>query len=215
MIRLIQGNQRSAHARAIEEMHILRRIVFFERLGWDVKVKDGLEIDVFDQADPLYLLSIDPVTNAVRGTLRLLPTTGPNMLRDVFGCLLPDGEIVESAAIWESSRFAVHPTYVEERSSNRLNRTTGELFAGLVEVGLLAGLTQIVSVYDARMRRVLKQAGYPAEVIGVPQRIGSVMTYAGLGEVSEAALARIREAAGIEGSVLETASIEASVAHAA
>lgn len=196
-------------------MHVLRRIVFSDRLGWDVIVKDGLEVDVFDEADPLYLLSIDPVKNVVRGTLRLLPTTGPNMLRDVFGCLLPDGETIESAAIWESSRFAVHPFYAEERSNNRLNRTTGELFAGLVEVGMLAGLSQIVSVYDARMRRVLKQAGYPAEVIGTPQRIGSVMTYAGLGEVSEEALEKIREAAGIEGSVLESELSEAAFAHAA
>lgn len=215
MIRLIQGNQRSSYVAEINEMHVLRRLVFAERLGWDVSVKEGWEIDSFDDADPLYLLSIDPKKNLVRGSLRLLPTTGPNMLRDVFNCLLPEGQTIESATIWESTRFAVHPDYLEERSTNGLNRTTGELLAGIVEVGLLAGLTQVLSVYDARMSRILKRAGYPAEVIGTPQRIGSVMTYAGLFEVSEAALARIQQAAGIDGSVLETQLADVALASAA
>ena len=99
MIRLIQGNQRSSYVAEINEMHVLRRLVFAERLGWDVSVKEGWEIDSFDDADPLYLLSIDPKKNLVRGSLRLLPTTGPNMLRDVFNCLLPEGQTIESATI--------------------------------------------------------------------------------------------------------------------
>ncbi len=215
MIRLIQGNQTSDYAAEINEMHILRRLVFAERLGWDVNVKEGWEIDSFDDADPLYLLSIDPKKNRVRGSLRLLPTTGPNMLRDVFSCLLPEGQTIESATIWESTRFSVHPDYLEERSANGLNLATGELLAGIVEVGLLAGLTQVLSVYDARMARILKRAGCPADVIGTPRRIGAVMTYAGLFEISEAALARIQQAAGITGPVLETKLVDLALASAA
>ena len=52
-------------------------------------------------------------------------------------------------------------------------------------------------------------------MIGTPQRIGSVMTYAGLFEVSEAALARIQQAAGIDGSVLETQLADVALASAA
>ncbi len=215
MIRLIQGSERAAHASEIHQMHVLRRIVFSERLGWSVNVKDGWEIDVFDEANPLYLLSIDPENNVVRGSLRILPTIGPNMLRDVFNCLLPEGDIIESATIWESTRFSVHPDYLEERSDNGLNRTTGELLAGLTEVGLMIGLTQVVSVYDARMVRILKRAGAPADVIGTPQRIGSVMTYAGLFEVSKRTLENVRRASGIEGSVLEPKTSLAPTARAA
>jgi N-acyl-L-homoserine lactone synthetase len=215
MIRIVPASKRSLHSREIFEMHELRRIVFADRLEWDVTITDGLEIDSFDEVDPLYVLSLDPHTGSVRGTLRLLPTTGPNMLRDVFHCLLPDGERIESATIWESSRFAVHPDFAGERSNNRLNRITGELFAALVEIGMLAGLQQIVSVYDARMRRVLNQVGYPAETIGTPQRIGKVMTYAGLGEVSEMALRKIQIAAGITGSVLEPESAQLLMPEAA
>ena len=45
----------------------------------------------FDDANPLYLVSVDPDTEEYWGSLRLLPTTGPNMLRDVFPQLL-DGD---------------------------------------------------------------------------------------------------------------------------
>src|SRR4051812_38342699 len=79
MIRLVQGSRRSLFPQEIDEMHRLRAQVFHERLGWDVEVRDGWEIDRFDALDPLYLLSLDD-DGHVRGSLRLLPTTGPNML---------------------------------------------------------------------------------------------------------------------------------------
>ena len=202
MIRLVQSKYKAQYSDEVDQMHRLRASVFSGRLGWDVQVVDGWEIDPFDALDPLYLISLDNLGH-VRGTLRLLPTTGPNMLRNVFHCLLPDGLVIESPRIWESSRFSVDLSLPAERSANRLNRVTGELLAGIVEVGMLAGLTHVVSVYDARMARVLKQAGCPADLVGEPRRIGEVMTYAGLFDTDEAMLGRIRAAAGLEGSVLE------------
>lgn len=202
MIRIVQSKNKEKYSQEMDQMHKLRASVFSDRLGWEVEVIDGWEIDAFDALDPLYLISLDDL-GQVRGTLRLLPTTGPNMLRDVFHCLLPDGLVIESSRIWESSRFSVDLAHPAERSANRLNRVTGELLAGIVEVGMLAGLTHVVSVYDARMARVLKHAGCPADLVGEPQRIGGVMTYAGLFATDEEMLARIRAAAGLEGSVLE------------
>jgi acyl homoserine lactone synthase len=212
MILLVNGSERDQHRVLVNEMYRQRARVFKERLGWDVEVHDGIEIDRFDEENPLYLISIDDVTRRLRGSLRLLPSTGPNMLRDVFSDLLPNGLVVESATIWESSRFSMDPEAAAPLPGKAISYVTGELLAGLVETGLEAGLTEIVSVFDARMVRVLRMAGYPAELIGEPRRIGVCMTYAGLFEVSEAALERIRSACGITGSVLQPHSI---VHHAA
>jgi acyl homoserine lactone synthase len=203
MIKLIQGAERSRYPHLIDAMYRTRADVFGGRHGWDVDVKDGIEVDMFDDVNPLYLIAVSDDEKTFYGSLRLLPTTGPNMLRDVFSCLLPDGEVIESATIWESTRFCVHPSALVERSANRLNKVTGELLAGAIEVGLLAGLTEIVSVFDARMARVLSTGGCPAEIIGTPVRIGRVMTYAGLFDVSDKRLDNIRQASGIVGSVLE------------
>ena len=69
---------------------------------------------------------------------------------------------------------------------------------------MLAGIDFVVSVYDARMARIFKLANCPADVIGVPTRIGRVMTYAGLFEISEEMRAGIAAAGQITGSVLRS-----------
>ncbi len=69
-------------------------------------------------------------------------------------------------------------------------------------MAVAAGLTQIVSVFDARIFRVLKAAGCNPEVIGTPQRIGGVMSYAGLFDTGEVPLKAFRAATGIDRSVL-------------
>lgn len=208
MIRLIQGVDREKFPRDIDAMHRNRADVFANRLGWDVRVADDWEIDTFDFVNPLYLISIDARTGKYCGSTRLLPTTGPNMLRDVFSYLLDPGETIASATIWEASRFAVDPAKEGERSANRLNQTTGELLCGAFEIGIMAGLTHIVAVYDARMARVFERADCRAEIIGTPRQIGKVMAYTGFFEVTEDMLARVRSAAGITESVVETETAE-------
>jgi N-acyl-L-homoserine lactone synthetase len=207
MIRLVAGSHRADFPREIAQMHEIRKRTFHDRLRWQVKTLRSWEIDEFDALNPLYLLSMDDHNN-VRGSLRLLPTTGPNMLADVFPELLGDGMHIESATIWESSRFSVDQEAASERSDNLLNRTTGELLTGIVEVGLLAGLTEVVSVYDAMFARILKRANCAAELIGKPARLGDIMGYAALFEISDRMLGNLRKAAGITESVLEGKSVK-------
>ncbi len=194
MLKLIEGARSSDFQNEMDAMFRNRAEIFSERLGWDVVVKDGHERDGFDDLNPLYLVSVDPVTEQYWGSLRLLPTTGPNMLRDVFPQLLEEGEIVESATIWESSRICA--TAVDgqpKRSRNGVNYVMSELVAGIGEVAQMAGLTQIVSVFDARILRVLKAVGCEPVVIGRPQRIGSAMAYAALFEPDYVRLEALRE----------------------
>jgi acyl homoserine lactone synthase len=184
MLYIVESKNRSKFEHLIDEMYVLRARVFHEKLQWDVNVVNDREIDVFDEADPLYILSVNPQTGKLEGSVRLLATSGPNMLRDVFSVLLPDGLIVESPLIWESSRFCIDPDLAGS-GNTRINKVTTELLCGLVEVGLMAGLTHIVSVFDARMARIFRSSNCPADTIGVPVRIGRVMTYAGLFEISQ------------------------------
>jgi acyl homoserine lactone synthase len=194
MLKLIEGARSSGFENEMDAMFRNRAEIFSERLGWDVVVKNGYERDRFDDLNPLYLVSVDPVTGQYWGSLRLLPTTGPNMLRDVFPQLLEDGEVVESATIWESSRICA--TAVDgqpRRSRNGVNYVMSELIAGIGEVTMIAGLTHIVSVFDARILRVLKAVGCEPVVIGRPQRIGSAMAYAALFEPDFTRLKVLRE----------------------
>lgn len=203
MIKLIEGASASFFPRETRAMFESRAETFAGRLGWEVVVRDGHERDRFDDMNPLYLVSVDPETEAYWGSLRLLPTTGPNMLRDVFPELLDPGETVESATIWESSRICARACPGQpERSPSGVNYVLSELILGIGEVALLAGLTQIVSVFDARIYRVLKAAGCDPCRIGTPREIGRVTCYAGLFDTGERPLERFRQRAGIAHSVL-------------
>jgi N-acyl-L-homoserine lactone synthetase len=204
MLKVIEGTRSSLFPREMDAMFRNRATVFSDRLGWDVTVKDGRERDVFDDENPVYLISVDPCTGEYWGSLRLLPTTGPNMLRDVFPFLLDKDGYVESGTIWESSRIcAISAEGQPERSKTGVNLALGELLAGIGEVAINVGLTQIVSVFDARIYRVLRAAGCNPQIIGKPRRIGSTMSYAGLFDTGEGPLQSIRDALGIKGSVLE------------
>ena len=58
-------------------------------------------------------------------------------------------------------------------------------------------------MFDARIFRVLRAAGCNPQIIGKPCRIGDTMSYAGLFDTGEGPLQSIRNAVGIQGSVLE------------
>ena len=199
MLKLIQSHQYIENAELMNKMFRIRAKVFKERLNWEVEVKDGYERDCFDDLNPLYLLSVDD-NGELLGCLRLLPTTGPNMLRDVFNILIPDGKI-ESPLIWESSRFCINPDIrhnTRDIETAFVNRVTIELLSGIAEVGLAAGLNFVVTVYDARMARLLKRVNCPADVVGGPIKIGKVMTYASLFEVSEQMWRRLAQQIGLQ-----------------
>lgn len=211
MLKLIEGSYASFFPKEIDAMFRNRAETFSDRLGWEVVVKDGRERDAFDDANPLYLVSVDPDTEEYWGSLRLLPTTGPNMLRDVFPQLL-DGGYIESATIWESSRICAAAAPGQPERSKSVNYVLSELILGIGEVAVAAGLTQVVSVFDTRIFRVLKAAGCNPQIIGTPQRIGGVMSYAGLFDTGEGPLRAFRAASGIERSVLAPGAKETAFA---
>lgn len=193
MIKLIPAHEAKNHPKLIDEMFSLRARQFDQRLRWKVKVNEyGHEVDEFDDLDPLYVVSLGP-DGSVIGTFRLLQTTGPHMLLDVFPELLPDGQFIRSPLVWESTRFCVDTERVKQLSSRGINSVTGELLSTLLEVGLYAGLTHIVTVIDVRMERVLLRAKCPVERMGPPVKIGKVNTIAILMECSEKTVARVHE----------------------
>ena len=105
-----------------------------------------------------------------------------------------------SDTIWESSRFGVDLCSREEKTGRSIARATYELFAGMIEFGLMRQLTDIVTVTDARMERILCRARWPLRRLGSPRAIGKTIAVAGYLEVSQERLARVREAGGLAGS---------------
>ena len=200
MITLIPASDQDQFAREIDSMHRLRAKIFHDRMKWPVIVSDGGERDHFDTLNPLYV--VGSTDGQVYACARLLPTTGPNMLRDVFPDLLPSGG-VSGPTIWESSRFCVDFEGDCERSDLLVSQRTAELLSGIVEAGLLIGLEYVVTVVDVAVERVLRRAGCPCERLGPPRRIGRSLAIAGMFAMGNDLLASIRKAGDIQGEIID------------
>jgi len=201
MMQLITADHFGNFIDEIAEMHRLRYRVFKERLDWDVQFSGDMEIDEFDALGPAYLIQ-RAHDNRVQGCVRLLPSTGPTMLRNTFPVLLDGAAAPSGPSIWESSRFALDVSPSAPKAAHGLASATYELFAGMIEFGLSRQLTEIVTVTDARMERILRRAGWSLRRIGKPRALGSTLAVAGYLEVSIESLARVRAAGGLHGPVL-------------
>lgn len=215
MIRIIEGMAYSQHASALDQMFRLRKRVFHDRLRWEVNVSGEYEIDSYDFLRPLYVLAMDDSGQNVLGSLRLLPTTGPNMLNDTFNALLPEGKPYRSPTVWESSRYCVDTEAAEKWCAMGVHRASAELLLALYEIGLLAGLDHVVSVIDLRMERIFRRLSSLSERIGGPVKFGEVSTIAGLWETTPESLALVRAASGISSSVLEQGTVTTQLQFAA
>ena len=203
MIQAIQGDDRGRWPSLIDGMFRGRAAVFRDKLKWDVQVKDGWEVDRYDSLNPLYLISVDPEGRA-RGSLRLMPTTGPTLLSEVFAHDFDEPVDIRSATIWEGTRFCVHPDRNGSvLTSTGINLATAELFMAMCEVGLAAGLTQIIGVYDPRMVRIYRRIGWSPEQLATSTRYETSTIYVGLWDISEAALATMRARSGISENVVQ------------
>lgn len=205
MIRVFNTVDRRRNAAEMDGMFRLRKKVFHDLLKWDVHVRDDWEIDHYDDANPLYVLSYCDSTHRLRGALRLLPTLGPNMLDDTFPMLLGKNPEIRSASVWESSRFCIDPEISQDRASNQVTVAAAELMCGVGKLGLASNLTHIVTVTDVFLERMFRRMGCPGERIGEPHRIGSVHAVAIAWEISHDLLDAMKEAATIDGSVFDQA----------
>jgi acyl homoserine lactone synthase len=201
MMQLITSDRYGEFAEDLAEMYRLRYRVFKQRLDWDVEVSGDMEIDAFDALHPAYLLQ-RAGDGRVQGCVRLLPTTGPTMLRETFAPLLAGQPAPSDPAVWESSRFALDVTREMPDAAGGIARATYELFAGMIEFGLFRGLTDIVTVTDLRMERILRRAAWPLRRFGEPRTLGGTRSVAGYLEVSPESLARVRQGGGLRGPVL-------------
>ncbi len=192
MLIVAHAEERQQHSKVFDQMYRLRAHQFAQRRGWRVVVRDGLEKDQFDDLNPLYICVVHR-DGRVLASLRLLPTTGPHMLSEIFPEVAGDVGIIRHPLIWESSRFCVDTKASREYGADGVNIVTRELLAGLFETAQGAGMHYIVSVYDIFVERILRRAGCKFERLGSVIEYDDLKTVGGLFEVSTDVISAIRQ----------------------
>ena len=202
MLIAIDAINRDRFGAVLDEMFRLRARVFADRLGWDVTIQDGMEIDKFDAPDPAYLVGLDEEGHVV-SCARLLQTTGPHMLADVFSSILDGEPPLRSSRIWESTRFCVDTARLKATGGmSGISRATCEILIGINDYGMMSGISDVVTVIDPVMDRVLKRSACaPYGYVGSKKPMGKVAALAALLDCTDERSQAVRTFSGIEGSV--------------
>jgi len=190
-------------SRKLEAMFRLRHEVFKERLDWDVGSSAGRERDMFDDLDPVYIVCEDE--GEVLGSWRLLPTTKPYMLKDVFPELLYGETAPEAPDVWEISRFAVSKRVTGNESLGTIKKVTNLLLEQLFQFAAQRDISRIVAVADVRFERILKRAGLLTFRYGPPLQIGVTRAVSGYADVTDLNMRRLQ--LGLDRPILDTAGV--------
>ena len=172
---IARAGENGLGAPLLDSMYRLRSDVFHRRLGWEVRVDNGREHDWFDLIGPHYLVAHDGASNAL-GCSRLLPTAGPNMLRDIFPFLLDGAPAPSSSAVWEISRFAINSACAGDGFG--FGHVPAAMLAEMFRFAGAHGIEDLVGVTSTPVERMLRHLGLRVERLGLARKIGRVMSLA-------------------------------------
>jgi acyl homoserine lactone synthase len=149
-----------------------RHRVFVEQLGWRLEARDGAEADQFDRADTVYVMVEDEAGN-IAGCARLLQTTRPYLLAEVFPQLLNGLAPPSDPTVWELSRFAAMD--FNARAATPLaqfsSSATAQLMRAAVACAAGHGAQRLITVSPVGIERLIRRLGLQAHRAGPPMII--------------------------------------------
>lgn len=161
-----QDDASAASDAVMRAMFEARKRVFVDLLGWDLLVLAGkYEIDQYDVPHARYLILADTDQNHL-ASARLLPTTGPHILGDLFPELC-DAPAPTGPQTWEITRFCLDRSL---RAPER-RRWRDALVTALVHYALEHGITTYTGVAERGWLDQILEFGWHAELLGNPRTI--------------------------------------------
>ncbi|MFB9570737.1 acyl-homoserine-lactone synthase, partial [Saccharopolyspora hordei] len=126
------------------------------------------------------------------------------MLADVFSDILQGEAPLRAATMWESTRFCVDTERLTtaDRGQGSVARATSELMSATLQYARDCGISDIITVIDPVMNRVLKRSdNAPYGYVGETVQMGKTKAMAPLLDCTDERIERVRAFAGIEGDV--------------
>lgn len=167
MIIVAEGSWRPAQDRTLQSMFAARKQVFVDLLKWDVPVVDGkFEVDGYDGEHSTYLIVADGEGQHL-GSARLLETTRPHILGDLYPELCA-GPVPRGPGTLEITRFCLG---TNQRASER-RVTRNQLVSALVSVALERGTELYTGVAEIAWLQQILAFGWDCWPLGPPREIG-------------------------------------------
>lgn len=187
---VIEGNSHK-HAEHLAAVYALRHKIFCTQKSWVPTNKEQQDVDAYDCLNPVHFIHLDD-EDEVDGCCRIVPTTGPNMLRDIFPELMGGHPMPCAESMWEISRFAVDTERLDD-SYTMISDVTSELLITLFTYALKKEISRIVAVTDTAFERVLRRAGLYTTRYAPPRKYHNCEAVAGYAVVSEETIQQLKE----------------------
>lgn len=197
MIRIITSENFGDHQELMERVWRFRHVQFVERLGWtELSSVDSREIDRFDTDDAVHLVA--EKAGRVVGYSRMLRTSGPHLLSDVYPQLMQGNAWPRQRDIYEWTRC------ISDVDAGRFGDVQAShlLITGVLEFCLVAGIKGMIVETHPKLVTWMLETGYKVETLGTPQEMNGVPVVPVHIGATLAALERHQQMFGISGSVL-------------
>lgn len=166
MVVVIDDDNISRHGDLMDKIYRFRHALFVERLNWEAcRRPDGREIDQFDGPGCIHLAYLEGA--AVTAYTRLLPTTRPHLLTEVYPHLAERAPAPRGAAVYEWTRCGTLPSRREGRTS-RIDPATAGIFIAAAEVARARGLDGLLAQTHPILVNRLMSCGWDVEPLGLP-----------------------------------------------
>lgn len=168
-MQFISGEPTVLHPDLMVGMARYRYKVFVKKLGWQLQCENSLEFDQFDREDTVYVVAQNDAAEVV-GTARLLPTTRPYLLGEVFPQLLHGAQPPCSPEVWELSRFAAVDFAADTGSA--LEQFSSPIMRNLLRTSMACaaarGAKRFITVSPLGVERLLRRLGFQAHRLAPP-----------------------------------------------
>lgn len=161
MLHLVEPDCSAREDEVLRAMFAARKEVFVDLLGWDVPVLgDRFEVDQFDDEHAIYLVVTDPAGRHL-ASARLLPTTRPHILADLYAPLC-DGEVPRGPSIYEVTRFCLD----RHIGAKQRRFARDRLVVALAGFALAEGIGRYTGVAEAGWLEQILAFGWRARPLG-------------------------------------------------
>jgi acyl-homoserine lactone synthase len=206
MIHIVTADNKHLYHHAFDGMYRDRKRVFVDWLKWKVPVVNGIyEIDQFDTDDAIYLIELDPKSQKHLASIRLLPTTKPNLLGEVFPSLC-NATPPQATDTWELTRFCVTPDVPKDDVKRLMNL----MWTSVVEFAGANDIAHYSCVTHMALLSVILSTGWDTEPLGIPQTFDGGLIGAVMFHIKPDTLSEARRRFGYTGSVFATEQSEAA-----
>lgn len=170
----IINKESDKYAELSNPMFELRHSVFKEKLNWEVSSEDNKEKDEYDDEDNANYVLVTDDEDDVVGCMRLLPTTGPYMLKNTFPELAKDILLPEEENVWEISRFAVEDKNQTTANKFGFGETTKHLAIGMCNFAIENNIKSYVGLTTPHVERLIRNLGLTCNRVSKVEQISDL-----------------------------------------